>query len=60
MAVDVRKPGAAGTDTIEKGNAFIVREGHLAVLDRNSRDADTLAIYAPGAWASAEVVEEAR
>ncbi len=43
------------TETIETGDSFKQEDGFLTVL---KSPAKVLKIYAPGAWRSAEIIEE--
>lgn len=62
MAVKVTVTrNSAGTptqqDTHDAGEAFILRDGQLLVLDATHNNAKSVAVYAAGAWASAVITE---
>ncbi|KAA1379868.1 hypothetical protein [Aeromicrobium fastidiosum] len=61
VKVTVRHQSPAGSevsDRYEKGRGIFLDSGHLVVGDNPARQhADTLAIYAPGKWENAEIVE---
>jgi len=59
MAVKVQSARSRETFTHEKGTSIGVEEGHLRVAIRSSGGGTkTLAVYAPGIWASAAVTDD--
>ena len=47
-----------GVDDHPAGQDFLVRDGHLTVLDSKDSTAKHVAVYAPGQWASAVIEDE--
>jgi hypothetical protein len=46
-----------GTTTYHQGgHYFLVKDGHLWVVDGPHRDSQPVAVYAPGQWGNAVVV----
>ena len=47
-----------GVDDHPAGQDFLVRDGHLTVLNSKDSTAKHVAVYAPGQWASAVIEDE--
>lgn len=59
MAMPIKVKRAANhEDDYPKAVVFVVREGHLFLMDRNNTAAEhTVAAYAPGSWVGVYMYE---
>ena len=58
VKVTITRDSTGGAKIVEEhstGRAFLVRDGHLGILDGLNQSAEHVAVYAPGQWLAAVV-----